>query len=114
MTDAARVAERFGNLLVQGDYAAALALLSSQARAVHTPENLRRAVEEMTAYAPGPIRRALLVPEGTLEDWPGRRDGELARLYVALEGDAFNEAVSVLLVREGDAIRIRELEWGRP
>jgi hypothetical protein len=33
---------------------------------------------------------------------------------VALVGDSFVEAVSLVLVEEADGMRIRQIEWGRP
>ena len=58
----------------------------------------------MIAYADGPIQRAEVLTEFVVYDWPAKKAGDVASVYLALEGDSFCEAV----------IRIRELEWGRP
>ena len=109
-----RVAEQFGRLLAQGDYAAAHSLLTEGARGAHSPDDLKQAVEEMIAIGDGPITDVALVSECILADWPDKQDSDVGYVYVALTGDGFCEAVTVTLTREADEIRIRELEWGRP
>ena len=68
----------------------------------------------MTAYSSGPVLDASLTLESVLEEWQGKQPGDVAWVYVALTGETFNEAVSVLLARLGEDVLIRELEWGRP
>jgi len=108
------VAEQFGHAIARCDYEAAHALLSEAARELHSPESLKQAAEEMIASGDGPITDVDLVSECILEDWPGKQEGDVGYVYVALTGDGFCEAVTVTLTREADAIRIRKLEWGRP
>ena len=50
----------------------------------------------------------------TLEEWPGKQAGDLAVVYVALNGDSFSEAVTLTLTQHGEEALIRHLEWGRP
>ena len=109
-----RVAEQFGRSIAQGDYAAAHSLLTEGARAVHSQDAIKQAVEEMIAIGDGPITDVALVSECILEDWPDKQESDVGYVYVALTGDGFCEAVTVTLTREADEIRIRELEWGRP
>ena len=108
------VAEQFGHAIARCDYVAAHSLLSKAARAAHSPESIKQAVEEMIAIGDGPITEVDLVSECILEDWPAKQERDVGYVYVALTGDGFCEAVTVTLTREADAIRIRELEWGRP
>jgi hypothetical protein len=108
------VAEQFGHLIAKADYAAAHALLTKEAQKIYSPEDLKAAVEWMTAYAPGPIRQVEVMSDFVLEEWPDKQDGDVAIAYVALTGDGFCEAVTVTLAQEGHNIRIRQLEWGRP
>ena len=68
----------------------------------------------MIAIGDGPITYVALVSECILEDWPAKQENDVGSVYVALDGDGFCEAVTVALTREGNEIRIRELEWGRP
>ena len=110
-----RVAVQFGHSIAQGDYAAAHSLLTAGARAVHSPADLRQAVEQMMAYVDGGlITDVALVSECILEDWPDKQENDVGYVYVALDGEGFCEAVTVTLTREAGEIRIRELEWGRP
>lgn len=108
------VAQQFGDLIAKQDYAGARALLTDEARAANTPDQLRQAVEGMTSHAPGPIRKVLVMEEFVLQEWPGKQDGDVAVAYVALNGDTFSEAVNVTIVQMGSEYRIRRLEWGRP
>ncbi len=114
MTANIEVAEQFGHLIAKTDYAAAHLLLSKEAQKIHSSEDLKAAVEEMTAYAPGPIQQVDVMSEFVLEDWPDKQDADIASAYVGLIGDDFCEAVTVTLAHEGRNIRIRQLEWGRP
>lgn len=68
----------------------------------------------MTAYASGSIQEAQVMDDFTLEDWPGKQPGDLAVVYVALNGDSFSEAVTLTLKQHCENILIRHLEWGRP
>jgi hypothetical protein len=108
------VAEQFGNLIGTADYMAAHALLTKKAQAVHSPDDFKESVEGMTTYAPGPIQRVVVIEDSILEDWPDKHDGDIAIVYISLEGDGFCEAVTVTLTQEAGDIRIRDLEWGRP
>jgi hypothetical protein len=108
------VALRFGQLLAGGEYSGAHSLLSKETQKVYSPERLALAVAEMVAYAPGPILEVVLVPEGCAEGWPTKEPGDLASVYLALAGKAFNEAVSAVLMLEDGSVRLRALEWGRP
>jgi hypothetical protein len=108
------VAEQFGNLIGRADYVAAHALLTKKAQAVHSPDDFKESVKGMTTYAPGPIRQVVVMEDFILEDWPDKQDGDIAIVYISLEGDGFNEAVTVTLTLEAGDIRIRHLEWGRP
>jgi hypothetical protein len=50
----------------------------------------------------------------TLKNWPGKQPGDLAVVYVALNGESFSEAVSLTLAEYGREILIRLFAWGRP
>jgi len=108
------VAQHFGDCIAKNDYAAACTLLTKDAQSTITPEVIKNAVTTMTAYAPGAIQEAKVMEEFTLEDWPGKQPGDLAVVYVALNGESFSEAVTLTLVQDGEDVLIRHLEWGRP
>jgi hypothetical protein len=50
----------------------------------------------------------------TLTNWPGKKPGDLAVVYVALNGESFSKAVTLALTEYGQEILIPHLEWGRP
>jgi len=108
------IAQEFGDCITNRDYGAACALLTKQLQGSTTPERICNAVSTMTSYAPGPIQEAQVMDDFTLEDWPGKQAGDLAVVYVALNGDSFSEAVTLTLMKQGEDILIRELAWGRP
>ena len=50
----------------------------------------------------------------TMEDWPGRKPSDVGRAYVSVGGDAYSEAVTVVVTLEEKALRVRTVEFGRP
>jgi hypothetical protein len=64
--------------------------------------------------APETIRDMHVVGEGIVEDWPGKRQGDVAIVYMGLNGDSFAEDVLVTVVNDKGNPLIRHLEWGRP
>ena len=108
------VAQHFGDRIAREDYSAAWDLLTKEAKRSATPADIQAAVATMTAYAPGPILEAQVMEDSILEDWPGKQNGDLAVVYVALTGASFSEAVTLTLVQQGEDALIRQIEWGRP
>src|SRR2546428_5933277 len=92
------VAKQFGDLLAKEDYVAARALLTTEAQALHSADDLKTRAEGMRRYAPGPIRNVEVMQEFILEDWPAKQAKDVAIDYVSLDGDNFCEAVSVTVV----------------
>jgi hypothetical protein len=109
-----RVAEQFGRAVAEGDFAAAHALLTDEAQRSHSPEALKRAFVNMTAYADGPILSAEVMSDFVLADWPAKQLSDIAWVYVALAGESFSEAASLVLTETNSGVRIRQVEWGRP
>lgn len=114
MTTYIQVAEQFGHLIAKADYAGAHVFLTEEAQKIHSPNDLNTAVEGMTTYAAGPIQQVEVMSDFILEEWPDKQDEDVAIAYIALTGDGFCEAVTVTLTHEGQKIRIRQFEWGRP
>lgn len=50
----------------------------------------------------------------TMEQWPGREPDDAGWAYVAIAGDVFSEAVTVVVEHAGNGFAIRDIEWGRP
>ena len=109
-----KIAEQFGQLIVNADYPAAYLLLSQEAQKINSPETLKIAVEQMIAYALAPIQEVQVMSDFILEDWPAKQEKDVAIVYISLTGEGFCEAVTVTLAQEADNLRIRYLEWGRP
>jgi hypothetical protein len=97
------VAEHFGNLIAKSDYTAAHALLTKEAQKIHSPDDFKQTFEQMTAYAPGPVRQVDVMEDFVLYDWPDKQDGDISLVYVSLLGDSYAEAVSVILAEEAGA-----------
>jgi hypothetical protein len=55
-----------------------------------------------------------VMDEYMLEEWPAMEEQDVANIYIALTGDNFCEAVSIIVAKEDGELRIRDLEWGRP
>jgi hypothetical protein len=108
------VAQRFGDSVASSDYGSAFALLTKELQISTTPNSMKNAVSTMTSYASSPILEAQVMDDFTLEEWPGKQAGDLAVVYVALNGDSFSEAVTLTLAQHGEEVLIRHLEWGRP
>ena len=108
-----KIAKQFGKFIAKSDFVAAHGLLTKGAQKRHSPDKLRKNFEQTTAYAPGPVRKVEVMGD-VLGDWPDKRDGDIAWVYVSLYGDDYVEAVSVTLAEETGVVRIRHLEWGRP
>jgi hypothetical protein len=50
----------------------------------------------------------------TMEEWPGKKPADVGWAYVSVGGDVYSEAVTVVVTREGDLLKIRTVEFGRP
>jgi hypothetical protein len=114
MSPHVQLAQKFGDLIAGEDCQAAHTLLTTEAQSVHTAQEMKRRSESMRSYAPGPFRNVQVMEEFMLEDWPAKQDGDVASIYISLEGDDFCEAVSVVVAAQDGDLRIRDLEWGRP
>jgi hypothetical protein len=93
---------------------AAHALLTPEAQQIHTPEAMKERVASMTAYAHEPVKRVNILPGAIIDEWPDKQYGDIAWVYVSLEGDSYAEAATVLLVETEHGIGIHDIEWGRP
>ena len=62
----------------------------------------------------GPAEEVELVGVDDMIGWEVREPADTGWAYVAISGEGFNEAVSVIVASEGGRYAIRRLEWGRP
>lgn len=114
MSDYIQFAQIFGSLIAKEDYVSAHALLTREAQVDWSAEEIRKRSDSMRRYAPGPITQVEVMEDFVLEDWPAKQTHDVANIYVALNGDGFCEAVSVIVTKQDGELRIRDLEWGRP
>lgn len=110
--DYAAKAKEFAEALVANNYDAAFEMLSSSLKPKLTAAELQSRFTEMTEYGEGRPRVDGHVQ--TMEDWPGKQPSDVGWAYVSISGDDFAEAVTVVVNYEDDAMKIREVEWGRP
>ena len=112
MSSYQEVAEQFARLLIDAKWEEARGLLASNLRKETTAQDLKDAVEAMTQYVERPVTTAEVM--NTLDDWPDKEEGDVGWAYVAMAGDGFSEAVTVIVHSEDSRLLIRSLEWGRP
>jgi hypothetical protein len=110
--DYKKVALDFTNALAARNYGAAYAVTSKEYRESTTVEAMQVAFETIVPTdwkTVGPVE----VGE-TMEDWPGKKPSDVGRVYVSVGGDVYSEAVIVAVTREGNELKVREVEFGRP
>jgi hypothetical protein len=112
---AASTAREFAERLARWDFTAADAMLTGAAQPGGGAEDLRTAYLRMTQREddggePDPVE---VMSMDTLPANDGDAN-DLGWVYVAISGENFNEAVSVIVTRVNGQPRIRELTWGRP
>ena len=105
------LAELFSKALTKGEFDEAHALLTRAAKQALSVSELRKRYKEMTDYG-GPVIHVEAMQDTTT--WPGKERDDIAWVYVAISGDSFAEAVSVVIAHEDGQELIRSVEWGRP
>jgi hypothetical protein len=114
MEDAAwiTVACQFAEALVNQDFTAAHGMLCPSLRREFSPDSLQQNYAAMVSYGSGqPVVDGYLY---TMTDWPSKRPGDVGWVYVSISGEDFAEAVTVIVSKEVDALKISSIEWGRP
>ena len=106
------IALSFAKALCSRDYAGAYALTSSQYRAHVTEDEMSDAFERIVPLDWGETE-PVQVGE-TMTDWPDKREGDVGWAYVNISGDAYSEAVVVVVARDESGLAIRDVQWGRP
>jgi hypothetical protein len=106
------VANQFAEDLAKGDFEGAHALLTAGAKLRLPPSELQKQYRAMTDYGSGPATHVQVVQD--FASWPGKQRNDVGWVYVAISGDTFSEAVTVVVSRENGLDAIRSVEWGRP
>ena len=113
-TAAGKLGFAFAQAVVNGEFAAAHALLSDSLRQQMRPQDLESSYYAMIEYGEGPPNLIEVIQVDEMHGWPSRQDGDVGWAYVAICGDGYSEAVSVVVAEEAGREVIRMVEWGRP
>lgn len=106
----------FARALVAGEYEVAYNMLSATLQAALPLAQLREQYESMIEPMiedggnPPYVEDVITI----LDDWPTKEFADIGWAYVAIGGDVYSEAVSVLVMQEHTKHVIREIQWGRP
>ncbi|WP_103668298.1 hypothetical protein [Pseudanabaena sp. BC1403] len=102
----------FANALVEGEYNVAFNMLSAQLQIEFTPLSLKEKFEYMVGY--GCSDPDFVEVMSAEDDWYIKEALDIGWAYVAISGDGFGEAVTVVVTQEQSKHVIREIDWGRP
>lgn len=111
-SDQGKVALKFAKALVTGDYDTAHKMLSAELREQLSLSELQKTYEKMIEY--GRSSPYFIDVMSILDDWSSKQKEDIGWAYVAISGDGYGEAVSVVVTQEDEKSLIREIEWGRP
>lgn len=106
------VAKQFADALAAENFDGAYALLSAKTKVELSVTELRRKYKEMTDYGAGPAKHVEVMQEFT--SWPDKQKDDVGWVYVAIAGENFSEAITIVVAGEGSQDQIRSVEWGRP
>lgn len=106
------IANQFAEALAKGDFEEAHAFLAADAKMKLPPAELQKQYRAMTGYGRRSTTHVQVVQD--LTSWPGKQKDDVGWVYVAVAGDTFSEAVTVVVSRQNGLDVIRSVEWGRP
>jgi hypothetical protein len=112
MSDASSVALHFTIALSRRDYAGAYVMTSSDYQRSTSLAEMQAAFEAIVPTdwpTVGPVEVG-----HTMDTWPDKQPADVGWVYVGIGGDVYSEAVTVIVTREDNTLKIRSVEWGRP
>lgn len=113
-TPAGKLGFAFAQSIVNGEYATAHTMLSKTLRREVRPQDLASRYKEMIEYGEGPPDLIEVINVDSMDGWPSKQGRDVGWAYVAICGDGYSEAISVVVAEEDGREVIREVEWGRP
>jgi hypothetical protein len=113
-TPVGKIALKFAQALVAGEYEAAHKMLSASLGEMFPPARLQTELAAMIEYGDGPPDIVEVISIDDMREWPSRQQADVGWAYVAICGKDYSEAVAVVITDEGHRHIIRDLEWGRP
>jgi len=107
-----KIAFDFASALANNDFKKAHSLLCQDRQEEWTELWLKNNYKAMIEYGEG-AANVVEVME-IMTDWPARKASQVMWVYVAIAGDDFSEAVTVIISENNGISRIQEIEWARP
>lgn len=112
VSDYSGVALKFAGALAGREYSTAYAMTSSDYQRSTTLDEMRAAFE---AIVPPEWQTVGPVEVGhVMETWPTKQPSDVGWVYISIGGDAYSEAVTVVVMGEGGTLKVRTAEFGRP
>jgi hypothetical protein len=99
----------FAHALVAGKYKVAYEMMAASLREKISLTQLQETYEQMIEYGDAPPDFVDVITILSTE-----QEEDLGWAYVAISGNGYGEAVSVVVTQEAERVVIREIEWGRP
>lgn len=114
LNDVQHLAMAFANLMIQGEYSQARALLTPDAADDWPEEEVAQTWLAMLdgAFDVEVVDETLALD--AMEGWPEREYLDVGWVYIPLVTDTLNEALTLIMTTTNDGLRIRYLEMGRP
>lgn len=111
-SDAEDVALRFAKHLVDGAFADAYALTSSEFQRESSMDALE---DGFKSIIDEDFRPTGVIEVGAgMEDWPDKRPHDVQWVYIGIGGSAYAEGFTCVVAQDARGLRIRDVEWGRP
>ena len=111
-SDYVPVALDFARALASRAYSTAYAMTSSEYQRANSVAELQAAFEAIVPTdwgTVGPIEVG-----HTMDAWPDKQPSDAGWAYISIGGDMYSEALTLVVTREGDGLKIRSVEFGRP
>ncbi len=103
---------KFATALAGRDYSTAYAMTSSDYQRSTSLDEMRAAFEAIIPpdwQTVGPVEVGQV-----METWPTQQPSDVGWVYISIGGDVYSEAVTVVVTREADTLKVRTVEFGRP
>ena len=106
------IAMQFAKLLANRNYSDAYEMTTQEYRKRNSLEQIQEHFEAIIPMDWGAIDP--IEAGETMNDWRGKEATDVGWVYVSLGGDVYSEAVTVIIAEEEGALKVREVEFGRP
>ena len=112
---AQEIALRFAQDLAQRNYALAYTFTSQEYQQHMSLNAVRETFECIIPEDWGAVTSIQVVGD-VLQDWPDKQPTDIGWVYVSLEGEVYpySEGLFILIAQEGELLKIRDIEFGRP